>query len=430
MSSAPASHVVIAGAGVIGLAAAHRLARSGARVTVLERGEIGRGCSAGNLGWICPSIALPIPAPGLRAKGLRWFARPDSPLYIKPSALPALTPWLARFWQHCTGEAFDRGTRALTAFAADAVELYEELAGELDGMEWHRDGLLMAFRDEKALDEEVRLIEGHGYRGVERLDEKELLALEPALPHGRFCGGIFMAPEGHVEPLRLTAALAAGCRALDVEVVEGFRVDELLMAPRSGQARGIRGMVDGEPAECEADEILIATGAEAGPLATASGACIPLEAGKGYSITIARPELELRRPIYLAEEKLGLTPFDDALRVAGTLELSGINRDLDRRRLASIERVAERGVPGSTRGGTRRDWVGMRPLTPDGLPVIGRLPGADNVWLATGHQMLGVTLAPATARLLAARMLGKRDPALDPTATALFERAFSPDRFA
>ena len=121
------SRIVVVGAGVVGLSTAHRLARAGARVTVVERGEVGRGCSSGNAGWIVPSICTPIAEPGLRAKGLTWFLQPDSPLYIKPSALPAVSPWLASFWKHCTREAFAEGTRALTRFAADTLELYEEL---------------------------------------------------------------------------------------------------------------------------------------------------------------------------------------------------------------------------------------------------------------------------------------------------------------
>lgn len=425
---------MVVGGGVIGLAAAHRLARAGASVTVLERNEIGRGCSAGNLGWICPSIALPIPSPGLRAKGLKWFAKPDSPLYIKPSALPELAPWLARFWGYCHRKAFDHGTSLLTSFASDALALYEELAKELDehGIEWHRRGLLMVFRDAKALAEEIALIEGHGYRGLRRLDESELLELEPALPAGCYAGGLHVEPEGHVEPLRLSVALAASARAYGAEIREGFRVDELVFEPDAHRthAVAVAGQIDGESVEVEAGQVLIATGAEAGRLATDCGISIPLQAGKGYSITMTSPRVELRRPVYLAETKLGVTPFDGALRVAGTLELSGINHKLDGRRLAGIERLAERGLPGVTRGGERRDWVGMRPLTPDGLPLIGRLPGVDNVWLATGHQMLGVTLAPATARLLAAWLLNERDPVLAEAEAEEFEKAFSVGRFA
>jgi D-amino-acid dehydrogenase len=171
----------------------------------------------------------------------------------------------------------------------------------------------------------------------------------------------------------------------------------------------------------DADAFVLAAGAECGRLAGLAGKPLPVQAGKGYSITIGGPEVTLAQPLFLDGAKVGFTPFRDAVRILGTMEFSGINRDLDRRRLRILESAARRFVPGLLDAGDRRDWVGMRPVTPDGLPIIGPLPGAENVWVATGHQMLGVTLAPPTGRLVADLVCG-RAPAVDPA-------PFRADRF-
>jgi D-amino-acid dehydrogenase len=173
--------------------------------------------------------------------------------------------------------------------------------------------------------------------------------------------------------------------------------------------------------EIEADAFVIATGAEAAALSRQCGTSLPLQAGKGYSVTIDRPRLEVRYPLYLGDAKIGITPFGGALRVAGTMELSGINLTLDARRLEALERATERDLPGALAGEGRESWVGMRPITPDGLPILGRLPRSENVFVATGHQMLGVTLAPSTGKAMAELIAeGESSVDLEP---------FSPARF-
>jgi D-amino-acid dehydrogenase len=423
-------HVAIVGGGIIGLASALALTKKGFRVTVLERGEVGHGCSFGNAGWVTPAISTPIAAPGLRSRGLRWFLQPDSPLYVRASALPVLAPWLWQFWQLCTREAFERGAGLMMPFASDAVERYQEWTRELEGIEWQQDGLLMLFQSQRALDAEWALLQAHDYGPIERLDHSATVAIEPVLADTAYVGAIQLKNEGQVEPLSVCQSLTRRCCALGVEIREGFVADELIFNSGSRTARALTGTQSQadrigktryQKVEIEADHIVIAAGAEAGRLAAACGFRIPLQAGKGYSVSISDPRLQIRHPLYLTEAKVAVSPFQAALRIAGTLELSGINTLLDRRRLEGIERTAERAIPGIMRGGTRKVWVGMRPMTPDGMPVIGKLPGADNVWLNTAHQMLGMTLAPRSAELLTDLVTDQPE--------SRYSEAFSPSRF-
>ena len=172
----------------------------------------------------------------------------------------------------------------------------------------------------------------------------------------------------------------------------------------------------------ESDAIVVAAGAETGRIARRLGARLPLTAGKGYSLTVHRPRIHARRPSYVAGTRVGMTPFEGMLRVLGTMELSGINRRLDRRRVDALRRTILEVVPGALEGERVEAWVGMRPVTSDGLPAIGRLPGIRNVYVATGHQMLGVTLGPSTGYALADLITeGTSDIDLSP---------FDPGRFA
>jgi D-amino-acid dehydrogenase len=185
------------------------------------------------------------------------------------------------------------------------------------------------------------------------------------------------------------------------------------------------------PETVEADAFVLAGGAETGQLARACGHPLPLQAAKGYSVTVRAPALRLVRPLHLPEAHLALTPFDGALRVAGTLELSGLNLRLDERRVAALKRATLREIPNAFDGEGSAAWVGMRPVTPDGLPVIGAVRGCPNLFVASGHQMLGITLAPATGEALARQVLSGQAPdELRPFDPARFPQALLADLLA
>lgn len=396
--------VAIVGGGAIGLLCAYHLQKAGAEVVVIERGRLGAACSAGNAGWVTPAIALPVPSPALRRTGLVWLLRVDSPLYIKPGALPGLAPWLWQFWRACTPAAFERGAAALMRFAADAPELFRELARDGIEFECGDDGLLMVFHREAALKEEREFLARVGYEPVRELSGDEVCEHEPALGTGAPpVGALHILSEAWVRPESFCASVAARCRQLGVVFHEDATVDGLRFDGDVGSRRACS--AEGPFGEIEADAFVIATGAEAGRLALQCGTRLPLQAGKGYSVTVRDPGVPIRHPLYLAEARVGLTPFADGHRAAGTMELSGINTKLDPRRLAAFRQAAERAIPGILDGASSESWVGMRPMTPDGLPVMGPLPSSANVFVSSGHQMLGITLAPASGQVLASMVL-------------------------
>ena len=422
--------VAVVGGGVIGLCVAHYLELGGAEVILVERDRIGGGCSEGNGGWVCPSISRPLPAPGLTLTSLRWLLRSDSPLYIKPAAIPRLTGWLWAFRGYCNAESYAAGVAALAALNATTDPLYRGLAEDGVAFEQAEAGTILAYDDERELEQAAGLLAKLGEERVGRVDRlgrRALREAEPSLRGDLF--GLHVRGDTHVRPESLCAGLAASLEARGVRILAGVEVvgfaregRRVRVALTAGPAAGgaATGRPPGEP--IEADLFVVATGAETGTLLGMLESRLPVEAGKGYSITVRNARARLRQPVHVAPARIGFTPFRGALRTIGTMEFSGINQHLDRRRIALLERAARRYLPGALDGTERVDWVGMRPVLPDGLPAIGRLPDLENVYVATGHQMLGVTLAPSTGWALAQLVLeGRSDIDLTP---------FDPARFA
>lgn len=408
---------IVVGAGVIGLACAYALKKRGRDVVVLDSGPPGGACSLGNAGWISPSISAPIPAPGLTWTSLKWMLRSDSPLYIKPSAVPELSRWLFRFWRHCNRRDFEAGLRATAELNRHTLALFDAL--EADGVrsELHRRGILYVFCEQKYLEknlQEFKPLAAVGYDMPAALDGPAMRAMEPELSD-QVVGGFLVEDEYHVRPETLTAAYVRRLQELGVEL----QIGSYVAAPIGDKTRW-RGVITSNGA-VEGDEIVLAAGAWTGLIAERFGVQLPVQAGKGYSVTVPVPRETFTRPLYLGEAKIGASPFEGAVRFAGTMELSGINLEKDPRRIRGVRRGVNRYMrnpPGPTEG---TEWVGMRPLTPDGLPMLGRAPGQRNLFIATGHAMLGVTLAPATGEAMAQLVT-------DPRAEAQYS-AFAPGRF-
>jgi len=410
------SRVVIVGAGVIGLAAAYALRRRSHEVIVVDRDEPGIGCSRSNAGWICPSLSAPLPSPDLGLASLASTLHPNSPLHIDVRAMPQLAPWLWRFWRNCNARDFSRGVDALAALNAHTMQAFDAWAADGINFEMHRAGMLWAFRDPRHIERSARdvaALAALGYRAPAPMDGRQLRALEPDLGEA-VTGGFVVEGERHVRPESLIQGLVQRLPELGVELRSGVTV---LGGPASS---GILNGLNASNGDVRGDLFVLAAGAWSGRLAASLGTPLPVQAGKGYSITVPAAMPSLRRALYLPEAKVAVSPFDGALRIAGTMELSGLNTRLDHRRIHALQRSAERyftAAPDWSRG---ERWVGARPITPDGLPLIGRLPGFRNVFVATGHGMLGVTLAPATAEFLAELM--------DPNYSASAPNPFDPAR--
>lgn len=393
--------VVVIGGGVIGLACGYELRKRGAEVTVLDAREMGAAASWGNAGWIVPSLSGPVPEPGLTLTALRWLLKPDGPLYIRPRPDPAFVRWLWEFWRRCNARDFQAGFEAMAGLNRRTMELYDSWRAEGIEFDMQARGLLFVFSTEESLRKhlaEMAHLEPYGYARPEARTGDEIRAMEPILSR-EVVGGFLVESDRHLQPSSLTSGLTRRLEAEGAELRPGTAVTGLR---RTGAATGERvAAVTTARGEVEADAFVLAAGAWSARLARNVGFRLPVESGKGYSFTIRNPDVLPTRPLYLSESKVGISPYEGSVRIAGTMELSGLSETVDERRLGSIRRSVSRFLASWPQGQDEVRWAGMRPLTPDGLPAIGRAPNLSNLYVATGHSMLGVTLAPVTGTAVA-----------------------------
>ena len=403
------SDVLIIGGGVIGLACAYELQRAGRQVRVLEQGRIGSGSSHGNCGTLTPSHAEPLAAPGVIAKALRWMLKPDAPLYIAPRFDPALWRWLWNFSRRCNARDCRNATHARYALLDMSRTLIEQLVREhsLD-CEFADDGVLYVFADPRERDAmlaELSLLREVGIV-AEAWDAATLAINEPSLRAG-LAGGVLFPRDASLRPDRYVAELARLARAAGCELVEdcaalGFHRERgriVGIDTTRGSQRGV--------------DVLIATGAWSPMLAHQLGFALPIQPGKGYSITWDAQRAPPRRPLALKERSVCVTAWGSGFRLGSTMEFSGYDTTLNRTRLDALERAAGEYMCEPPTGVRREEWYGWRPMTWDDLPILGRAPGSDNLWLATGHGMLGVSMSMVTGRLLA-DVMTEREPIVDP----------------
>jgi D-amino-acid dehydrogenase len=411
---------IVIGAGVIGLLSAYELRRRGDHVTIYDRGDPGAACSAGNAGWIVPSFSGPLPAPGLVTDTLRSMTNPESPMRVRPQVTLDLIRWLWMFWRRCNARDYRAGCDAVAAMNRRTMVLYDTL--RMDGVEFemHRTGVLFVFLDGASRDHhraDLALLLSHGYPPPRELTGAEVRDLEPGIAPG-VIGGLLFDDERHVRPETLSAGLLARLSELGVEIRPRVEVTGVRRRGRHEVSAVVT-----DDGETEADRVLVAAGAWSGPLARRLGFRLPILAGKGYSITVTGPGLRLGRAVHLSEAKVACSPYRGALRVAGTVEITSPDPAVDRRRVAAVRRAATRYLPGWDRGQGAVEWMGMRPFLPDGLPAIGRAPGYDNLYVAAGHGMLGITLGPVTGAAIADLMCsGRSDVDLTPFDPARFAR--------
>ncbi len=401
--------VCVIGGGAVGLCTAEALSARGCEVLVVERDRCGAGASAGNAGWITPSLATPVPGPGVIATSLRWLVDPSGPLWIRPTASRDLLDWIARFMLNCRRRPYARGRAALQRAAARAGTAFDDLGSRGVEFERHHDPLLFPAFDRAELDLLTHTVgelqrAGSSQR-LERVSAAELSELEPALGP-ELLGGLIARGEGRVRPERFTAAVRRALISRGVEVLENAPVTRLVRDNGEWLAQTPAG-----PRRAQA--VVIAGGLASARLLAAHGVRLPIAAAKGYSRTYALDPTGPRQALYLEGPKVAISPFEEGVRVSGTLELAARGLSLSARRLQAITAAAQAALPGWRMPAHPLDWAGMRSLSPDGLPYVGALPGLDGAHLATAHGTLGITLAPLTGELIAAILLdGARDELL------------------
>lgn len=387
-------HTLIIGAGVIGLTTAYHLAREGVQVTILDARQAGLGATSVNAGWVVPAEAAPVPGPGVVLTSLKWMMRSDSPLYIRPSLHPEFLSFLFGLWKASNARDQRAGFSAHLALAEGSVETFDEYRSDGMKFEMHSEGLLMAFTHRENLDHHLSHLDLVKRYGLEPsvLEGDAVREHEPQLSDA-VEGGLFFPKERHVDPAALAVELRKKVIAMGVNLVEDAAIEHV---QRSGN-RVIRVVAKGRT--FEADSYLLAAGAWTGKLSKLFGVPLPVRPGKGYSVDVA--PVPLRSATNLSDAKVAVTPFGQRLRIAGTMEFGGLNEHINRVRVDAILRAPARYL---------RNWAppeippaphaGMRPMTPDGLPIMGRLGALTNAYVSTGHGMLGVTLAPGSASVM------------------------------
>ena len=411
---------VVIGGGVIGLSCAFYLHQRGVKVTILDAGPPEQAASHGNAGWITPSLAAPVPAPGLLSTSLRWMLQPDSPLYVKPRFDPDFMRWLYEFWRKSNRRDYEAGLAAIGEFGRKSLAQTDDLLAAGVKFEAHQTGLLFAYRDHATLERDYRdldLLMPFGYSGITLLDGNSIREVEPALVPG-LAGGYHIVQERHVRPDTLVTGLRDWLTEAGVDIRQGVSVTGFEQQGR--QIRGLR--TTAGPVATEA--VVVAAGVWTTDLMRQVDVRVPITMGKGYSMDYVPSPLPepVTHAMYLHEARVALTPLEGRLRLAGTMELSGLNHYINPRRVEAISRAASeilRGWPHNAKPATV--WTGGRPLTPDGLPVIGMAPGFTNLAIASGHSMLGVTLATVTGEAIADLLTtGVTPPTLEPFRASRF----------
>jgi D-amino-acid dehydrogenase len=402
--------VTIIGGGVIGLCCAYYLQKQGYRITVIEKGDITSGTSFGNAGYISPSHIVPLASPGIVARGMRWMMSSSSPFYIKPRLDLDLLRWGINFYKKANHATVAKNAPHLAKILLLSRELTSDIKNDLGNhFRMEEKGCLMLFKSAATGQHEIELSREAAAYGIDTkmLSAAEVQALEPDV-EVNVKGGVLYPVDCHLHPGDFMRTLKDHLTRNGVNLmlnteVKGFEK----LGNRVTSVITDKGAI-------ETGELVLAAGSWLPAIAAKLGIHLLLQAGKGYSITYDNMKHNLRYPAILVDDRVAMTPMGADLRMGGTMEISGINKTVMLKRVQSIFRAAKNYYPtlDVEFPKTDRIWSGLRPLTPDGLPYIGRHTKYGNLTIAGGHAMLGLSLAAATGKLVE-EIVGYRNTSLD-----------------
>lgn len=400
--SSPPRRVAVLGAGMVGLSTAWYLQEHGVEVTVLDRTGVAAGSSWGNAGWLTPSMAVPLPEPSVLKYGVRAVLSPSSPVFVPPSADPRLWRFLIQFARNCTPKRWQRAMQTLIPLNNEALAAFDEMErGGVTARTKAAEPFVAAFRtveDSRALLEEFEHIRACGQSvNFEALDGATARAQEPALSD-EIGTAIRILDERYLNPSAYVASVADSVRARGGVIRGDHDVSELRTDSGGVSVGGER-----------FDAVVIATGAVLNQLAGRYGVRRIVQAGRGYSFTVKVDDLP-QGPVYFPKQRVACTPVGDRLRIAGMMEFRKADAPMDPRRIQALVDEAGTLLKGAHLDQREDEWVGARPCTADGLPLVGATTDS-RVFVAGGHGMWGITLGPVTGRLLAEQIATGRAPA-------------------
>jgi len=389
---------IIVGGGHIGIACAHYLQQDGLEVTVIDQGEIGGACSRANCGFIVPSHVLPLTTPDALGQGVRSVFQPRAAFRVKPQLRGALFRWMFEFGRRCTHAKMLEASQTLHSLLDSSASEYRTLLGgsELE-CEWKDNGMLFVFRSERALEDFAKtdtLLSSEYGLAAQLIRGDSLQEFEPALLDD-LAGAYFYEGDSHLRPNHLNAAWTDLLKSRGVGFIEHCRVDAV-----EKQGGVVTGLCTSQ-GDMTADHYVFAAGAWSSWLAASLDCEIPVEPGKGYSVTMKCPDSMPTHPMLMPEKHIGVTPFDNGLRIASMMEFAGFDTSIPPFRIQQLQDSAMPFLKDPTGPVIEDTWYGWRPMTWDSLPIIGRVAHLPNALLATGHNMLGLSLAPVTGMAIA-----------------------------
>jgi D-amino-acid dehydrogenase len=403
----PRSTIII-GAGVVGVCTAYYLAKRGHKVTIIERGKIEEGASKGNAGIIALGHP-PLPRPGLVWKTIKWMLDGGSPLYVPPRIDFGLFSWMWHFRKACTSDHFCSCMKLLAEWGWATGRLWDQIIDdEKFDCEYHRTGWLDVFRTNQGMQHgklEADLLREHGF-DVQMIGGDELRQREPAF-RKEIVGAAHYTDSRFANPRKFVTQLAQRVEEMGVEIHTDTEVADF--ARQNGSVSGVK-ISDGQ--QLNSDNVVLAAGVWTMELAAKLGVRVPMQAGKGYHVNITAPQASPSVACVLNETYVAVTPMAGGLRLAGTVELSGVNHRLMQRRVDMLSEGARTYLEGIDKTKIITSWCGLRPCTADGLPAIGWAPKVKGLFIATGHAKYGFAYGPITGKLASECILGD-EPCLD-----------------
>lgn len=392
------SKVVVAGGGIIGMCTAYYLKKEGHDVVVIERGDLKSGTSFGNAGYISPSHFIPLASPGIIAKGMKWMMSSTSPFYIKPRLNMDLIKWGLTFWKRSGQSTMERNIPHMNAILQLSRQLTSEIKNDLgNSFRMEEKGCLMLYKSEHTEKHEIELAKEAAELNIETqiFNAKEVQQMEPDVELN-VRGGILYPIDCHLHPGDLIATIK---KYLDDNGVE-FKLNTTITGFEKNA--GVITKIVTDKGDVAGDEYVLATGSWLPFVTKELGIDILLQAGKGYSMTFENISKNIKYPAILVDDRVAMTPMGADLRMGGTMEISGIGSPTLMKRVNSIFSAAKSYYPNLPVEFPKPEkiWSGLRPLSPDGLPYIGRHSAYKNLVIAGGHAMLGISLAAATGKLI------------------------------